>query len=178
MWTREGIDDLPRWYTGQPLVCHKCLRANWFGDQQCRVVDWHEVDDALVLVQIERHGVTTDEAERINEANSSMDFRISDLASRHPPGMVIKTGDNLIWACTVPKGRGYHSQIGKPMDRAKAPRLPDLENFALPEPCITASDQSADPIHPLRSRLADSSPRVLLCRCRVAPLPLVLPEYS
>ena len=38
------------------------LRANWFGDQQCRVADWHEVDDALVLVQIERHGVTTDEA--------------------------------------------------------------------------------------------------------------------
>jgi hypothetical protein len=45
------------------------------------------------------------------------------------------------------------------MDRAKAPRLPDLENIALPEPCITALHQSAHPIHPLRSRLADSSPR-------------------
>ena len=92
----------------------------------------------------------------------------SDLATWYPPWVWWKNRGTITWARTVPEGRRYHSQIGKLVEKAKAPLLPDLENFATARTIHTPTRSGSDSITTLSCSLARSR----FTRSTCAPLAL------
>ena len=147
-------------------------------DRAHGVTSCQKLNDELVAVV--RRGRLVRPTKRNRFQHGSMDFRKIQISFRKfrsrnmvPTGYDDKTGDNHLVARTVPEGRRYHSQIGKLVEKAKAPLLPDLENFATAR---TIHPHPMELIHTLSCSLARSRFTRSTCGAPGQPLPLGPPE--